>query len=161
MSLFKKKVTSNDLAEGFFLLIKDILSETALKEILSNEQKALLALACFSKVTGRYNINKDVMGYLVSIFISEFRATTDRMEFATKMLVVFDEINKINSFFGVNVEKEEGGEWLNKQIKQETPFGKSLGLTERLLVLNFYVTELKVVDEFIGSFLKNFKIVNT
>ncbi|MEK7569021.1 MAG: hypothetical protein AAB497_02825 [Patescibacteria group bacterium] len=130
-----------------------------LKEIVSDEQKALLVLSCFSMATKKHNMDKDIMGYLVSIFISKFRATTDKMEFVAEMLAVLDEINKINDFFRAGIE-HQGNEWLSKQLKQETPFGKNIGITERLLVLHFYTAELKAVNEFVQSFLKNFNIVN-
>lgn len=159
MILFKKKVSSNEVAEGFYLLVKDTLATPSLKEILSEEQKALLLLACFSVVIKKQGMDKEIMGYLVSIFISEFRMTTDKMEFAAEMLAVFDEINKINDFFRVDNEHQENG-WLSKQLRQEAPFGKNIGLTERVLVLHFYVAEIKAINEFVQSFLKNFRIVS-
>ncbi len=169
MWFFKKKVSGAGVIDMFHsLLINDEFNIDIPKIdnntfILNDYEKKIILLSIFRKKIDELKLGEDMIWKLIIIFLKNRRVKKQRENYdiTTEMINIFEKTKKINEFFSVQNQNDK--DWLKKQLSTDITFitKKELSVNERMSLLTFYIENEKNINDFLKSFLNEFKIIKT
>jgi hypothetical protein len=167
MFSLKKKIKKSEFASLIYNIIIKDRKKSSVELKLTREQEDFLYLSCIAKTFEKYNLDKDLIGYVVTFFIKENNFTNklkgaEDDDFYINMLYVLDKIEKINDFYGSRHTEQEL-DWTRRQLLESSPLieetSKDKGI-EFIMIPIIYVNKLKVVDTCVRDLLNRAKIID-
>ncbi|NQU06601.1 MAG: hypothetical protein HQ568_10945 [Calditrichaeota bacterium] len=157
-SLFKKKITAEEMATGLYHAtvsntVKEDLKDQDGNVMLTKKEQSLMLAQHLYDLLEQQNFKKAKL-YLLITYVVNNHKIKDNNDLTFEMAISLDAIEKARIFFKA-IPPES-----HKFIKQKFLFDKDLNPIQKTLVMSWYVSQREIIDSAFESGMKKFKVVD-
>jgi hypothetical protein len=158
MTLFKKKISSKEMAKGLYHTVISNSIRTDLRDqdgniILTMKEQSLMLAQYLYNLVESSNLG-ELKSHILLTYVAnncEYKMKEDPVIYLTASLTEF---NKVGDY--IKDVLSESHKFFNEAFL----FGKDLDFIQKILIVVWYVEQCKIIDSTFQLGIKNFKIVD-